>query len=46
MAYSLMEKNKNEFEIYNGLTDPQDFFRQFEIYSTLHDWDATKQPDI
>ncbi len=46
MAYSMVEKNKNEFEIYNGLTDPHDFFRQFEIYSILHEWDDTKQPNI
>jgi hypothetical protein len=36
-------KSKQEFQIYNGLTEPSEFFRQFNIYAMLYEWNDGKQ---
>jgi len=43
MAYMAESKTKAEFQIYSGLTDPVEFFRQFSIYAMLYDWNDGKQ---
>jgi len=36
--------SKKDFEIYNGLSDPDDFFRQFNLHCMVHEWDDNKKP--
>jgi len=43
-ASSSFAAKKHDFEIYNGLSDPVEFFRQFELHCFVHDWDDTKSP--
>jgi hypothetical protein len=44
MAVS-MDKFHQDFQIYNGLTDPNEFFRKFEIYAFVNGWEEIKQPE-
>ncbi len=35
--------SKREFGIYNGMTDPEEFIKQFDLHALFEDWDDAKQ---
>ena len=39
----MFNSSRRDFEIYSGMSDPEEFVKQFELHALFENWDDTKQ---